>query len=61
MRKINLSKKLSLNKESISELNLLELNKIDGGKFPPGYSRGCVCTGSRVKTCGYYCPDEVIK
>ena len=63
MKKIKLNQKLSLNKENVSVLNIAEQNNAKAGKAPIsghicGDSRGCVCTGSRVKTCGIYCPPD---
>ena len=65
MKKIKISKKLSLNKENILALNPKELENAKAGKLPKtanivcGETVGCVCTGSVVETCGYYCPTIV--
>ena len=68
MKKIKLLNKLSLNKENVSTLNNSEQDNLKGGALPKtkgnchiiGDSRGCACTGSRVKTCGIYCPADDI-
>ena len=66
MKKIKILNKLSLNKENVSTLNSIEQDNLKGCALPKTKgtchiifdSRGCVCTGSRVKTCGIYCPAD---
>jgi predicted metal-binding protein len=50
MKKVNLKNKLSLNKETVANLNNIQMNEVNGGQVPTKtcytYCIGCAQTGS---------------
>lgn len=52
MKGKSLSKKLSLNKKTIVNLNMIEMKEIYAGGVPPSFTTSCILSG-----CGLNCSD----